>query len=394
MNRRAFVKSAAVAGAGAVWLGGAGAVLRDDRWTPNRSFWVSRGRDAVTPPLAGEHDADLAIVGGGVTGLSTALHALTRSPRLRVVLLEAQYAGFGATGRSGGVLDEGTEMGTPPGTEDNVAGVMAIVERNRIDCDLVRQPVTQLDPYRYAGGLKRAVVELGGAVHEGTRVTSWDDGDPVTLRGDGFVLRAPRVVVATNGYTPRLGIGAPRLFPAHTAAAVTGPLPADVLGKVPDGILVMTSGEMYMWGRKTPGDRVLVGAGARYFYDNGLHYAGDRFFFPALHRVMAKSFPFLASYPFEHTWTGPMGCTADQEPIIDTWGRTGNILYCGGYTGHGIAMGTRAGSWLAGLVHGEQAPSWIRRSTRFIPPEPLRYIAVNMAINMMNLGLYHMAKHE
>src|SRR6266704_3598437 len=96
-TRRAFVRTAAAAGIGGAYFGGAHLLLRDARWTPNLSFWVSRGRDPAGPPLRGEREADLAIIGGGVTGLSTALHALLRSPRLRVVLLEAHYVGFGGS---------------------------------------------------------------------------------------------------------------------------------------------------------------------------------------------------------------------------------------------------------------------------------------------------------
>jgi glycine/D-amino acid oxidase-like deaminating enzyme len=394
LSRRTFLQTAALAGIGGAYFGGARLVLADERWTPNRSFWVSRGREPAAAPMRGEREVDLAIIGGGVTGLSAALHALLRSPAMRVVLLEAEYAGFGATGRSGGILGNGTEMGTPAGTEDNVPFVIDLIDRFGIACDLERAPETQLDPYRYAVGLKLAAESLGASVHEGSRVRLIEDGATVTLRGDGFAVRAPKVIVATNGYTPKLGIAASRLFPAHTAAAVTGPLPQEILRDIPDSILVMTSGEMYMWGRKAPGGRVLVGAGARYFYDNGLRYSGEAYLFPALHRAMARSFPSLATYPFEHTWTGPMGCTSDQEPIIGTAGTSGNIIYCGGYCGHGMAMGSKAGSFLAGMVHGENPPAWMLRPTLDLPGEPLRYIAVNTVINLMNLGLYTMPKHD
>jgi glycine/D-amino acid oxidase-like deaminating enzyme len=394
LTRRTFMKSAALAGAGGAYFGGAHLYLEDDRWTPNRSFWVSRGREPASSPLLGEHQADLAIIGGGVTGLSASIHALLRSPGLRVVLLEAEYVGYGATGRSGGVLGEGTEMGMPEGTADNVAHVLDLIDRFGIGCDLERAPVTQLDPYRYAVGLRNAALGLGATVCEGSRVRTIEDGTPVVIRGDRFVVRAPRLLVATNGYTPKLGVATSRIFPVHTAAAVTVPVPREVLRAIPDTILVMTSREMYMWGRKAPGQRVLVGAGAKYFYDNGLYHRGDAFLFPALHRVLSKGFPSLASFPFEHTWTGPMGCTTDQEPIIGKEGTTGNIIYCGGYTGHGLAMGTKAGSFLAGMLHGEAPPAWMSRPTIDLPGEPLRYIGANMVINLMNLGLYSMAKHD
>lgn len=393
-TRRSFLKTIAVGGAGAAWLAGARLYLEDDRWTPNRSFWVERGRRPLSPPLRGEHRTDIAIIGGGVTGLSTAVHFLQRTRGLRLALLEAEYVGYGATGRSGGVLGDGTEMGTPPGTGDNVALVLDLVGRHGIDCDLEREPATQLDPYRYVAGLRRATDGLGASVYEGTRVLSIEDGSPVVVRGRDFALTAGRVVVATNGYTPGLGIAADRIFPVHTAAAVTIPVPPDVLRRVPDEIHVMTSGEMYMWGRKAPGGRVLVGAGAEYCYDNGLFYRGGTVLFPALRRRLVATWPFLAPYPFEHTWSGPMGSTADQEPIIGSVAGAGRILYGGAYAGHGIAMGTKMGAFLAGMLRGESPPAWTLRPTLSLPGEPLRYVGVNAIINLMNLGLYSMAQHE
>jgi glycine/D-amino acid oxidase-like deaminating enzyme len=393
MDRRQFLKSGALLGAGAAYFGGAQLYLKDERWTPNRSFWVSRGRAPVNPPLQGRRIADLAIIGGGVTGLSTALHALQRQPDLKVVLLEAQYIGFGATGRSGGVLGNGTEMGMPEGTGDNAAYAVGVIDRFGIECDLDREN-TQIDPYRYAVGLKRAVEGLGATVHEGTRVLSIRPGPTVEIAGEGFTLSAPRLVVAANGYTPKLGIGAPRLFPVHTGAAVTPPLPEEILREFPAEILVNTSREMYLWGRKAPGGRLLVGSGARYFYDNGLSHTGERFLFSALHRFMVKTYPALRATPFEHAWTGPMGCTTDQEPIIDSVGEGRNLLYCGGYSGHGLAMGTKAGSFLAvAILEGKSPPAWLLRQTLDLPGEPFRYVGVNAAINLMNLNLYYMPKH-
>ncbi len=393
MDRRQFLKAAGIGGAGGAYFGAAHLYLRDDRWTPNRSFWVARGRAPVSPPLSGSRTADLAIIGGGVTGLSTAIHVLQRHPGLKLVLLEAHYAGHGATGRSGGVLGDGTEMGTPEGTADNAAYAAGLIDRFGIACDLDRAH-TQVDPYRYAVGLKRAAEGLGAVVCERSRVVSIRDGSTVTVSGRGFSLEAPRLVVAGNGYMPKLGVAADRIFPVHTGAAVTPPLPAEVLDALPDEVFVKTSSEMYMWGRKAPGGRLLVGSGAKYFYDNGLYHDQERFLFAALHRFMVRTYPALRPYPFEHAWTGPMGCTTDQEPVIGRAGDVGNVLYCGGYTGHGLAMGTKAGSFLAGLLDGEPPPAWLLRRPLGLPGEPLRYVGVNMIINLMTLSLYSMAKHD
>jgi len=69
------------------------------------SFWHdSLGPGALVPraPLPGDTDADIAIVGGGLTGLWTAWYLLQREPGLKVAVLEKQIAGFGASGRNGG----------------------------------------------------------------------------------------------------------------------------------------------------------------------------------------------------------------------------------------------------------------------------------------------------
>ena len=56
------------------------------------------------PPLAGPTEADVAIVGGGYTGLWTAYYLARQDPSLRIVVLERDFAGFGASGRNGGWL--------------------------------------------------------------------------------------------------------------------------------------------------------------------------------------------------------------------------------------------------------------------------------------------------
>src|SRR5581483_10702965 len=58
----------------------------------------------AAPPLRGEARADVAVVGGGYTGLWTALALRERAPELRVVLVEAEICGAGPSGRNGGFM--------------------------------------------------------------------------------------------------------------------------------------------------------------------------------------------------------------------------------------------------------------------------------------------------
>jgi glycine/D-amino acid oxidase-like deaminating enzyme len=113
-----------------------------------RSFWLSHPHEP-TPALAGVVDADLCIVGGGFTGLWAALHAKAGDPARDVVVLEAETAGFGASGRNGGFVVSSLTHGIANGLArfadeievlerlglENFAGLRADLERHGIDCD-------------------------------------------------------------------------------------------------------------------------------------------------------------------------------------------------------------------------------------------------------------------
>ena len=71
---------------------------------PPASLWWSTLSEPVTPRVAlrAHLDVDVAIIGGGFTGLWTARELLRRDPSLQVAILEQSVCGFGASGRNGG----------------------------------------------------------------------------------------------------------------------------------------------------------------------------------------------------------------------------------------------------------------------------------------------------
>jgi glycine/D-amino acid oxidase-like deaminating enzyme len=77
------------------------------------SFWLDDAQDDLTPrpPLDGSTRVDVAIVGAGFTGLWTARELLRRDPTLEVLVCEAAFAGFGASGRNGAWLSPGIAVG-------------------------------------------------------------------------------------------------------------------------------------------------------------------------------------------------------------------------------------------------------------------------------------------
>jgi glycine/D-amino acid oxidase-like deaminating enzyme len=74
------------------------------------NFWFKAAdleHQAINPPLKGNHKADIVIIGGGFTGLSSAYHLSRAFPNKKIVLLEGACCGYGASGRNGGFCDAG-----------------------------------------------------------------------------------------------------------------------------------------------------------------------------------------------------------------------------------------------------------------------------------------------
>lgn len=127
-------------------------------------FWLDTAeRPAPSPPLEGAATADLVVVGGGFTGLWTALRAKERDPSCDVVLLEGERIGWAATGRNGGFCDASLTHGTLNGIErfphemvvlerlgaENLDAIEAAVHRYGIECGFTRPGGLSVATERY-----------------------------------------------------------------------------------------------------------------------------------------------------------------------------------------------------------------------------------------------------
>src|SRR5262249_11039588 len=90
--------------------------------------------EAAPPPAPLPARCDVAVVGGGFTGLSAAYHLAMRGAR--VVLLDAATVGAGASGRTGGIVLEGTAAGPLDGVEHCLDTLASVVAEAEIDSDL------------------------------------------------------------------------------------------------------------------------------------------------------------------------------------------------------------------------------------------------------------------
>jgi len=145
------------------------------------SYWLDQpGAPAAAPPLHGAQRAGLAVVGGGFTGLWTALLAKERDPGRDVILLEGRTVGWAASGRNGGFCSASLTHGLANGLDrfgaemptlerlgrQNLAEIADTVARYSIDCGFERtgELVVATQDWQLPGlaGTAAAARALGG----------------------------------------------------------------------------------------------------------------------------------------------------------------------------------------------------------------------------------------
>ena len=149
------------------------------------SSWLDGGtRFGV--PLTGHRRADVAIIGGGFTGLWTALQLTDRDPALDVAVVEAVVIGHGASGRNGGFVDPSLTHGIHNGLahfpdeidelvrlgSENYAGLVAFVADHGIDCHL--ETVGTLDVATQPWQLEDLAAGVAACERAGERVELLD----------------------------------------------------------------------------------------------------------------------------------------------------------------------------------------------------------------------------
>ncbi|MEU4562628.1 FAD-binding oxidoreductase [Actinoplanes sp. NPDC023936] len=404
------------------------------------SFWLdSLGPLDRRPALPGDRDADVAIVGGGYTGLWTAYYLARADPGLRIVVLEAEYCGFGASGRNGGwasgLFPVSTEkLARRHGAEraaamhaalgDAVDEVGRVAAAEGIDCDyakggtisLVRSPAqlrrartapgfvgagearaicgandvlggvysehcAALHPAKLARGLASAAERLGVTIHEGTRALRISRGTVVTDHG---TVRAGTVVRALEGYTAALAGHRRRLAPVYSLMIATEPLPAAFWDRVGLARRETFTDErrMVIYGQRTADDRLALGGrGAPYHYGSRIRPEYDRVpeVFDALRRTLGELFDI--DPPIAYRWGGPLGIPRDWMPSV---GLRDGIGWAGGYVGDGVAAANLGGRTLADLIRGASTERtglpWVGHRSRRWEPEPARWLGINVGL--------------
>jgi glycine/D-amino acid oxidase-like deaminating enzyme len=238
-----------------------------------------------------------------------------------------------------------------------------------------------LQPARLALGLRRALLERGVRIHEGTRVVRFTTTAPVVVETEAGRVEARDAVLALGAWCAGLPRFRRVVIPRGSYIVITEPAPdrlAELGWTGGEGIADLRASLRYV--RTTPDGRIAFGqAGSAAGLGTGLgprlRYDPDSI--ARLVRDLPRLFPPFAGVRIEAAWGGPIDVTGRHLPTFGTL-PGGAVRYGVGYTGGGVGPSHLGGSILADLVLGiddgaASLPLVGLEPSRF-PPEPLRSV--------------------
>lgn len=375
------------------------------------SFWVDQIRPTHYPPLNADLEADVAVIGAGIVGLTTAL-LLKRAGR-KVAVIDAHRAGQQVTGRSTAKITSqhsliytslvskfGEDGARTYGAANQAAieRIAGFVEELGIGCDFERKaayvfsrtggqldelekeaetarrlglpasfvreatlpfPIAgavrfddqaQFNPAKYTSCLADNIPGDGCSIFEMTRATEVEQGEPCTVKTNRGTVRARDVVIATN--MPFLGEGHyyAKAFPrAHPVMAARL---ADGAA-APDGMFISVDEDPTHSVRTAR-----MGDAAYLVFAGGSYKTGQeeelRQRVEDLERYIRGNFP-IAS--IDYSWTNEDYDSMDRVPFVGRPSARCEHLYVAtGFNAWGITNGTAAGMIIADLILGKSNP--------------------------------------
>lgn len=391
------------------------------------------------PALDSETDADVAIVGGGFTGLWSAYYLKQLDSSLRIVILEAERIGFGASGRNGGwcsalyptsagyeevrphlvtSIDEiGSFVHQHAAHVGFVKSGTLTVARNRAQLKRLTSSITPdtqfltrdemnsrikmrnglggtftpdcavIHPGRLVRALAEYVEKLGVRIFQKSRAISVESNLVTTEQGS---VRAPSIIKATEVFSQ-----SPRSHaPIYSLMVATEPLGTEIWDEIGLAHRETFAEALHLvnYGQRTIDNRLAVGGrGARYLFGSRLRakHELDHKVHSEIIELVRDWFPILNRTKFTHRWGGAVSIPRDWHPYI-CWDKSTGIGRAGGYSGDGVTLSHLAGKTLAHLILEKENPitalphvNWINPMWE---PEPLRWLGVNGSVIATDLA--------
>ncbi|MBV4507421.1 FAD-binding oxidoreductase [Pseudomonas sp. BW13M1] len=364
------------------------------------SYYAASARLAATyPALDQDLQADVCVVGGGLTGVNAALELAERG--LSVVLLEARRIGWGASGRNGGQLIRGighdvSGFARHVGQDgvrylkqagiDSVALVANRIEQYGIECDLrwgfcelantpaqfaafedeqrdlaelgYRHETRLVNPERmreivasdlYAGGL----VDMGsGHLHPldlvqgearaafGLGVRIFEHSPVLRIEhGSTVTLHTARSKVRAQSLILGCNAHLDELEPRLSGKVLPAGSYVVATEPLPEALArTLIPQNMALCDQKVGLDYYRLTADRRLLFGGACHYSGrdPKDIGAYMRPKVLKVFPQLAEVRLDYQWGGMIGITANRFPQVGRLGQHPNVFYAQGYSGHGL----------------------------------------------------------
>ncbi|WP_321395575.1 FAD-binding oxidoreductase [Emcibacter sp.] len=380
---------------------------------PDSYYLATASSHDSFPTLSGEESCDICVVGGGFTGLSTALHL--RQAGFDVILLEANLVGWGASGRNGGQLGSGQRadqatlekmVGTAGAhvlwdlAEDSKNLVKQLVRDHNIDCDLKPGVLHAAHKKRYTEDYREEALKLRNEYgYDQIRFVDEDEMAEMlgmrtyfggTLDMGACHLHPLNLALGMAGACKKAGVRIYENSRVESYRENNGITVCTAAGRVSARQLVLGCNgylgnlEPRLAGKIMPINNFVVAteplgeARARminrddvavadskfvinYFRmsaDHRLLFGGGENYtpgFPAdlasfVRKYMLEIYPALEDVRIDYAWGGTLAITMNRLPHIGKLGP--NIFYAQGFSGHGVGMATLAGKVVADAISG------------------------------------------
>jgi gamma-glutamylputrescine oxidase len=387
------------------------------------------------PRFEGDRKVDLAIVGGGYTGLSCAYYAKLFRPDWNVVVLESHKLASSASSRnSGAVYANYVGISDPDMQERGLNRLREFMETEEVDCDFgpastlmlltskgaaekaksnlepgasfvssealrertgsdyydggVSPPgYYRVQPMKLAVGHAQAALRVGAELFEDSPALSIENGKPARIATPRGELVADNVVIATNAHTPRLGLLRNSMYPIHQYSFATRKLTSEEMSSfgLDRWILRFERSLLPVTFSVTPDRHFFVRMVLGYASHDSCEWQDIAGAQRVARRLFEQRYPGIADIGLTHGWHGVTGHTALFKQASGVIGE-GNIHVSAAYNGLGIMPAHNNGYLTACRLAGRE-----EEDTRFLTgvtgqlPFPRDYYRSMILKPIMNL---------